>query len=138
MAMIRVLFCHSKGESDLLALCGNVKYAMATMLDLTPDDIEVITAQDDFLANALSAGGWMGWPRDVVYRLHVDTLEPYYDAFVLPKDIFGKGTAGVIAEAFAAGRDVFYMAENKLIQARCLKTNDSSDWFGGWEVLPAE
>lgn len=135
---MRALFCHAKSADNVDSMAQEFGRLFAAKLGIPVDEVEVTTARDDFKQYAMIEGGWAGWPRALVSRIDVGTGEPWYDAFILPADRFGKGTAGIVKHALEANRAVLYFANDNLYEARAMVTNDAKDWQNGYEVLPAE
>lgn len=114
-----------------------------TMLfrDYADADVEVVPGRDDFKENFASAGGWRGWPVDVVTRCDYMTREPIYAAIVVPAQCVGKATAQIIETALDKNRPVLYLHNGyddahdmtlDLMHVVALDCEDSQNAKSGW------
>jgi len=127
---LRIFLAHSIAHTD--AEIADFKQAILECLGHAGvDDAEIVEGREDFKANFATAGGWRGWPHDVVTRRDYMTQEPVYGAFVLPGRTCGKATGQILEYAIERGRDVLVL-DGGLWDVRSVRCMDSQDAKNGW------
>ena len=81
-------------------------------------------------------GDWEKWQKQVVSRKHSTTGDTCYHMFVVPDEMCGRATAGILGHALSAGRDLFlWDRENKkLKRVSGVQAVDADDWTRGYRV----
>lgn len=132
---MRALFLHAKAMSDedIDLNCSMLKTKLENE---NFENVSVVSGRDDFKDNAATAGGWQGWPRDLISRTDSETYEPFYDLFVVPGKTCGKGTAAIVKLALEAERPVVWWdSEDTFYEvAECAFLGDNKNFWSGWEL----
>lgn len=142
MTTLRIFLAHPKNveDSDIEALVARAKAAVEGVLArLAPDvKVEIVTGRDDFMARAVSEGGWEGWcasvARGTAYR--ENTLQQRFDAIIVcPSPMLGRGTAVIVSQALQTKKPVYFLRQNgALLTVVNLVEHDTNDWQNGWGI----
>jgi len=98
------------------------------------DNARVISGRDDFKERSASLGGWQGWARDVATG-EDEYGTPSFHAIIVPSEVIGKATAGIVQDALDAGKAVYFWRKGELVWVKTVKTIDQEDWKEGWKLI---
>ena len=98
------------------------------------DNARVISGRDDFKERSASLGGWQGWARDVATG-EDEYGVPSFHAIIVPSEVIGKATAGIVQDALDADKAVYFWRSGELVWVKAVKTIDQEDWKQGWKLI---
>lgn len=134
---MRLFLAHSISHSDneIEQFKSDIRaiFAFADM-----PDVEIVEGREDFKANFATAGGWRGWPHDVVTRRDYLTQDYVYTAFVVPGLWMGKATGQMLEYAAERGRPIFSLGDDGLRAVTKVSLFDSQDAKTGWKAEVGE
>jgi len=134
---VRVFLAHSIAHSD--AEIAQFKADIRKIFVAAGiEESAIVEGREDFKENFATAGGWRGWPHDVVTRRDYLTGENVYDGFILPGYTMGKATGQMLEYAKDRGRDVFALTESGLFDVTAIICEDSSNAKTGWHAQLGE
>ena len=110
--------------------------AGATLLlrDKGVDFAQVIAGRDDFKSRSAALGGWQGWARDVATG-EDEYGNPSFHAIIVPSEVIGKATAGIVQDALDADKAVYFWLKGELVWVTSVKNIDPEDWKEGWKLI---
>lgn len=110
--------------------------AGATLLlrDKGVDFAQVIAGRDDFKSRSAALGGWQGWARDVATG-EDEYGNPSFHAIIVPSEVIGKATAGIVQDALDADKAVYFWRKGELVWVTSVKNIDPEDWKEGWKLI---
>ena len=132
---MRIFLAHAKGNDDSEHTRW-LRQQIPQRLAKAQPDAEVVLARDEWQRTFRGAGSWEEWARQVGGG-HDWQGQPTYDAYVIPTEYIGRGTAQIAAYAIAAGRGVVYWPKGFQRPQPVLsieKVPDSDSWTHGWRV----
>lgn len=132
---MRIFLAHAKGNDDSEHTRW-LRREIPQRLAKAQPDAEVVLALDEWRSTFSSAGSWEAWARQVGGGHDWQGI-PTFDAYVLPTEYIGRGTAQIAAYAIAAGRGVVYWPKGFSRPQPVLaveKVPDSDSWTHGWRV----
>jgi len=98
------------------------------------DHARVVSGRDDFKERSASLGGWQGWARDVAVG-EDEYGNPSFNAIIVPAEVIGRATAGIIQEALTVAKPVYFWRKGELLQVKNVQTIDQEDWQQGWKLI---
>lgn len=129
----RFFFAHSANDSDETIEARRSR--IAGILEAEGIVGDLVNGRDDFREHAPGAGGWRGWPADVVYRQDWTTGGPYFSGFIAGSMDVGKATAEILFRALQEGRPVYALTDDDgLVEVSTVECHDSQDSASGWHL----
>lgn len=130
-------------DATIDATCAAVRQILAEKnVDL---EIEVTSARDDYIARALTCGGWDRWCASIGDIIDLFSREPRFHAVAVPRSnndcdrtvTIGRATAAICKAVAAAERTllVFDPEAQVLFPAQQVRTVDAENWKEGWRIL---
>lgn len=98
------------------------------------DNARVISGRDDFKERSAALGGWQGWARDVATG-EDEYGTPSFNAIIVPSEVIGKATAGIVQDALDADKAVYFWRKGELVWVTGIQTIDQEDWKQGWKLI---
>lgn len=133
---MRIFLAHPKNMPDeqIDELKAQASAALSSEVD---EELVFVLGREDFAENFATAGGWRGWPRDVIDRIDFNTRRPWYTALlVVPHDTVGKATAEMVEYALEKRKPVLTLIDGVAVQATGIQQIDFS-FPGGWALVVA-